>query len=333
MKIAIIGAGHWHVSIYYLPALKELDADIVATSDPSQQVLDKVGEGLDCRCYTDYRELLDNEEVDLVFAHAPHSEMTAVAAELVARRQPFHMEKPMGIDWRELELVATKAQTENVFTSVALVNRYSGVVEQLTELKAKGQLGQVCHYYYRLLAGPPQRYIDWGVEWMLDPATAGAGPLFNFGPHLVDLFLYLTGQRVVEVSARWFNTLHCQRIEDFASITLLGDDGAIGVCEVGYVLPAGYERYFSLTTDTLHYGGPVDGGTILMRDGGQVPFSGLGGDEIYFAYTRDVLDCFAAGRPPRATIHDMVPTLRVMNAALESAQTGQPVRLDSRDEE
>ena len=106
MKIAIVGAGHWHVSIYYLPALKKLGADIVALADPSQEVLDKLGQEVDCPKYTDYRELLDAEEVDLVFAHAPHREMTAVGAELVARHQPFHMEKPMGVDWRKLEPVA-----------------------------------------------------------------------------------------------------------------------------------------------------------------------------------------------------------------------------------
>ena len=333
MKIAIIGASHWHVSLYYLPALQELGADIVAVADPSQEVLDKIGREVDCPQYTDYRKLLDTEDVDFVFAHAPHNEMTAVAAELVARQQPFHMEKPMGVDWRKLEAVAAKASTANVFTSVALVNRYAGVVEHLTELKAKGELGRAHHYYFRLLAGPPQRYLDWGVPWMLEPATAGAGPLFNFGPHGFDLFLYLTGQRVVEVSARWFDTLHHRKIEDFASVTVLGDSGAIGVCEVGYILPSGYEQYFSLSTDRLHYGGPMQAGTILMRDGRQVAFSGLGGDEMYFEYTSDLLDCFATGRQPRATIHDMVAALRVMNGARRSAQTGRPVRLDGRDEQ
>ncbi len=329
MRIAIIGASHWHVSLYYLPALQQRGADIVAIADPSQEVLDKLGQELDCPQYSDYCRLLDNEEIDVVFAHAPHSEMTAVAAELVARHQPFHMEKPMGVDWRKLESVAAKARTENIFTSVALTSRYLGVVEQLTALQAQGEFGRACHYYFRLLAGPPQRYIDWGVDWMLDPATAGAGPLFNFGPHVFDLFVYLTGQRVVEVSAHWFDTLHHHKIEDFASITILGDEGAIGVCEVGYILPCGYERYFSLSTDTLHYGGQMASGTILMRDGRQAPFSGLDGDEIYFKYTSDVLDCFAVGRPPRATIHDMVATLRVMNAALESARTGKSVKLDT----
>ena len=96
MKVAIIGAGRWYVSVYYLPALKDLDADIAAIADPAPQVLDKVGEGLDCRCYTNYRELLDKEEADLVFAHTPHSEMNAAV-------KSAQTGQPVRLDSREKE--------------------------------------------------------------------------------------------------------------------------------------------------------------------------------------------------------------------------------------
>jgi len=328
MRVAIVGVGHWHVGIYYLPALQKLGADIVAISDPSEEALERVGSQVAAARYQDYRELLDSEEVDLVMAHAPHDKMTAMAAELVARNQPFHMEKPMGIDWRQLEPVAAKAETEGIFTSVALVNRYLDVVEKLVELKEAGRLGRVYHYCYRLLAGDPQRYLEWGCPWMLDPAMGG-GPLFNFGPHVIDLFSYLIGQPVAEVSAQCIEGLHDVAIEDMVSITMVGKDGAVGMVEVGYMLPAGYERYLSLTTDTLYAISDGTGGEIQFRDGEQVPITGPGPNDVYFRYTADVLESLAAGRQPRATIQDMVEALRVINAADLSARRGMPVTLDS----
>ena len=42
---------------------------------------------------------------------------------------------------------------------------------------------------------------------------------------------------------------------------------------------------------------------------------------------REALERFRAGQPPAAGMDDMVKTLRVLNAARESAQTGQPVRI------
>ncbi len=332
MRVALVGVSHWHTAIYYLPALQKLGAEIVAISDPSEEALTKIGEGLSASRYRDYRELLGSEDVDLVMAHAPHDEMTELAAELVARHQPFHMEKPMGIDWRKLAPVAAKAQSERVFTSVALVSRYLGVVEQLAELKRVGKLGQVQHYYYRLLGGAPHRYVDWGCGWMLDPARAGGGALFNFGPHLVDTFVYLAGEPIVEVYARVIRGVHNLHIEDMVSVVMTGGDGAIGVGEAGYVMPEGYERYFSVTTDALYVGGNVATGTVLFRDGTRLDFEGLNGDQAYFQYTADLLKCLETGCAPRATIQDMVTTLRVINATAESARTGKPVMLAWPDE-
>ena len=329
MRVAIIGVGHWHVGLYYLPALQKLGADIVAVSDPSEEALKRIGSQVSAARYRDYRKLLGSEEIDLVMAHAPHNAMTELAAELVARHQPFHMEKPMGIDWRQLELVAAKAETEGVFTSVALISRYLGVVEKLAELKEAGQLGQVYHYCYRLLAAGPHRYLDWHCPWMLDPDIAGGGPLFNFGPHVIDLFNCLTGQPVAEVYAQRIAGLHDVAIEDMFSITMVAEGGAVGTVEVGYVLPAGYERYLSLTTDTLYATSNGTSGEVRFRGGEQVTVTGPGSDEAYFRYTADVLESLAAGRQPRATIQDMVPALRVINAADLSARRGMAVRLDS----
>lgn len=328
MRVAVLGASHWHVPLYYIPALKAAGADIVAVHDPDPCAVDRVAGSLSCPRYTCFHELLDRESVDLVFAHAPHAQMTQMAAELVARHVPFHMEKPMGVDWRELDALAVKAQTEGVWTSVALVSRYYGVVETLRQLKETGQLGAPCHYTYRLFGGGPQRYREWGVPWMLDPQQAGAGPLWNFGPHVVDLFLYLVDEEVTHAQCWVTHAIHRLPIEDLATLRLHGRGGAQGFGEVSYTMPDGYERFFSLTTDRLHWGGTdMACGEILLRDGSRVPFSGAGSDTVYHLYVRDTLRRFEAGQPARATIVDMARALRILCAARLSAHTGKVMRL------
>jgi predicted dehydrogenase len=201
-------------------------------------------------------------------------------------------------------------------------------MEALAGLQAAGRLGRVAHYYFRLFAGPPERYREWGVEWMLDPARAGAGPLFNFGPHGVDLFLTLAAEPIVEVSAWTSHALHHEKIEDLASLRLRTEAGALGVVEVGYVLPGAYERYFSLTTDALHVGGSLETGTILRRGGDSLPYAGGGSDDAYATYVADVLARYAAGEPARIDLGDAVAALRVLNTAQESAATGKPVEVE-----
>lgn len=328
MRVAILGAGHWHVEMFYIPALQEAGAEIVGLHDPDPDTLAQRGEGLSCPRHTDHRKLLEDANPDLTFAHAPHAHMPALAADLISLGRPFHMEKPMGIKWTELDALAVKAQTEGVWTAAALVSRQYGMMRALGELKEAGELGVASYYCHTLIGGSPDRYREWGSAWMLDPALAGAGPLWNFGPHVVDLFLHLVDEDVAEVQCWTTHAVHGLEIEDLAVIRLMGRSGAIGIGQVGYVMPEGYERFFSLTTDRLHCGGADMGrGVILRRDGGEVPFDGPDPETVYGAHVRDTLERFAAGTPAQATIHDMARALRVMNAALTSARTGEAVVL------
>ena len=178
MRVAFIGVGHWHAAEFYLPALLKREVEIVAISDTEQEAVDRIAGQFELGCpgYTDYRTLLDEVEADIVWASAPHDEMSALAAELVSRGQAFHMEKPMGLDADMLEPIAARAAQKGVFTSVALVSRYYGLVRRLREMRETGELGLPLHYYYRLLAGSPERYIESHCAWMLNPARAGGGP-------------------------------------------------------------------------------------------------------------------------------------------------------------
>lgn len=327
MRIGILGASHWHVGIYYLPTLQSMDVEIVGLADPDPGAFTRIDLEGKYRQYSDYRDLLAEQQPDLVFAHAPHDQMTELAADLVSRGQAFHLEKPAGVDWEALAPVAAAAREQGVFNSVALVNHYMPLVEKLVELRQAGELGTPTHFYYRLFAGPAHRYRDWGVEWMLDPQRAGAGPLFNFGCHGIDLLHAMTGEQVTEVSCWATHELHHEAIEDLASVRLQTASGALGTVEVGYVLPGAYERYFSLTTTALHVGGELEQGKIVRREGEALPYGGLTADESYAVYTRDVVARCAAGQSARVDLTEMVKTLRVMDAAREAMLGGGTVKL------
>jgi predicted dehydrogenase len=332
MKVAIIGAGHWHVPSY-VKALQSLGVELVGISDWSEAALERVGAQVDCPRYRCFQDLLDEQKPEFVFAHAMHDEMTHLAGVLVGRHQPFHMEKPMGLDWKALEPVAVKAETEKLFVSVPLVSRYYAPVEKLREMRLAGSLGKPVHYHYRLFAGSPNRYLDLNVEWMLDPKHSGAGPLFNFGPHVIDLYLYLLEEAVTEVFARQTSSMYGLQIEDLTAVTMVGKSGTIGTVEVSYTLPAGHETFLSVTTDKLHYAGTASEGVLKAASGETTPLRGLTMDEAYAHYTADTLARFAAGDAPKASIGEMAAILRVMNAAQESLRTGKAVKLRADEEE
>ena len=106
------------------------------------------------------------------------------------------------------------------------------LVRELLRLKDAGELGQMTSYCHRLLAGEPQRYHEWNVPWVLGRAQAGGGPLFNFGPHVIDLFLVLSGEEVQTVFCRASHELHRLDVEDYASVVMTSSAGAVGTIEV-----------------------------------------------------------------------------------------------------
>lgn len=322
VKIAFIGLHHWHAP-FYMSALKAWGYPIAAVADRDGDMCAfraRAGE-CDAPQYTDYERLLREVRPDLVFAHAPHDEMTDLAEWLVERRVPFHMEKPMGLSWRRLAKVAEKARRAGVWNAVALVSRQYGIVRRLREMG--DAMGALQRYYYALLAGPPVRYPEWRCEWMLDPARAGAGPLWNFGAHVIDLFLLLGKAPVTEVTAHWTHAIHHLAVEDLCSLRMKNRNGVVGLAEVSYTTPQGYERFFSLSTDRLQVHTHTLGkGTIRKFGAPPEEVDGPEFNDVYPVQTRDVIESFASGRPPVADIYDMVATLRVMEAARDSAAAG-----------
>jgi predicted dehydrogenase len=83
---------------------------------------------------TDYRDVLDDPEVDVVSICAPtglHREIGVAAAEA---GKPFWIEKPVGRDAKEAADVADAASRAGVVTSIGYNYRHAPAVEHVREL-------------------------------------------------------------------------------------------------------------------------------------------------------------------------------------------------------
>lgn len=327
MKICMVEAGHWHAPMYG-DAMVSAGFRIAAVSDQDKSAAEKVARRFQCPAYSSFAEMIENERPDLIFAFGIHDQMTGIAQQLVNIGVPFVMEKPMGIWWKDLVPVAETAEAKGLFAGVDLVSRCYGLVKRLMELKGSGGLGPVTAFYHRLFAGDPHRYAEWGVPWVVQKARSGGGCLFNFGPHVLDLFMLLTGEPIESVYCATSRTVHGLEVEEYAGILARSPSGSVGNLEVAYLCPgSGYERYFSVSsTKLLVSTANPSGGTIRYRDGRTETVEEQAPDWALL-FVRETLERFQAGRPPVATIRDMVGVLRAMNAAQESAETGRVVRI------
>lgn len=190
VKIGVIGCGGIAMK-KHLPAYKNNPkATLVAFCDVSAERAEEAKERFGCegaRVYTDYRELLKDEDVDavLVLTHNKvHCEMTVAALDA---GKHVMCEKPMATSYAETqEMIAARDRSGKVLT-VAYQNRYRPDSIHLKALAEDGAFGEI--YYAEATAIRRRSVPTWGV--FIDEEKQGGGPLIDIGTHALDLTLYV----------------------------------------------------------------------------------------------------------------------------------------------
>jgi predicted dehydrogenase len=318
MKIAFIGASHWHLPLYLEPVLDAPGVTIAGVSDPDRNAVDRLTAKLGCAGDTDFRELCARVKPDFVIALGRHCDMAEQARFLIAEKIPFALEKPCGLSEREVAGIARAAQAAGAFAAVPLVFRNGDFFDLLRE-----EVGNIQYMTYRFIAGFPQRYRAAGNDWMLDPALSGGGCTINLSPHFLDLALALMGPGIEVQQAVMSNAAWHERIEDYSCVTLArGEDRC--VIETGYLFPA------PTSTFDMHYAIRSPARYIVAHDPETIEIVETGGRREqrrmlttnvphYRTFVVDALARVRAGKPPLVALADYAPVARLVDAAYQKA--------------
>jgi predicted dehydrogenase len=323
IRIAAIEVSHWH-AVFDAAYLRHLiampDVELIAIQDSDARVAAKrAAEVGNVPTYTDYRKMLTVTRPDFVIALGRHREMAGIAHDLLDQGYPFLMEKPMGINAREVESVAARATRLGAFVAVPLAQRYSPFAKRARELLANDRFGPLSHIYVRINRPAPPRYQAWDCSWMLDPLESGGGCLRNLGSHGIDMFLHLTGEPAQVTGAQLSRRAHKYPVEDYASVLLRSASGVLGTVEVGNGFPrdgtdgewkiAGRDAILTMK----------DGVMKLATADGDQTFPGTDVVAPYFVAVRDALDHWRRGVPPPITVHDCARAVSLIDQAYKCA--------------
>jgi predicted dehydrogenase/threonine dehydrogenase-like Zn-dependent dehydrogenase len=231
LRVAVVGAGGFAQAVH-LPNLKQL-ADryairaIVSRKGTSAVTLARQYEA--ALAVTDYRQVLDDPEVDAVVICTRHHVHAAQAAEALRAGKHVFVEKPMAITRAELaELVETIRALQAVGSCPAFMVGFNRRFSPYA-VRAKEAIGGRVHpllVRYRMNAGPlpPGHWVN-GPE--------GGGRAVGEACHILDLFAYLTGAPAVEVTATAIRSsaANCRPDENFVTTLRYGDGS---VCTLLY---------------------------------------------------------------------------------------------------
>ena len=232
MKIALFGTSHWHAEMH-LDAARAAGASVVGVWDENPAHAAAFGKKHVLPTVEDMSDGLILAP-DLVVLMGHPTTLPARAQALIEAGIPLILEKPAASNTAAIADLAQLAAKRKGFVGVPLPNRFGPIFHAHRQLQEAGRAGRLAHASFRLVNGPPGRYRQDAVGWLLDSAIGGGGALRNLGIHGVDAVLSLAQGPVTLVSASVGNRIHDEAVDDHALLVLTDAAGTLFTVEAGY---------------------------------------------------------------------------------------------------
>jgi predicted dehydrogenase len=325
-RIGIIGTGLLGVSIgkqlLPLPA-----TEVAALTDINEESLARAGEelrvGADSR-YTEYESMLAESSLDGVVITTPHTlhyeQITAALDDglHVLCEKPLVLEVDQALelhrrtrDSDQVLMVGYQRHQDSAFRSAK--ERYVSDGPEIEHVSA-----EITQNWFEAFEG----------GWRMQPELSGNGFLCDTGRHVVDALLWMTNLTPVGVDA----TMEFDRpkIDRRATVTIEFDNGARAtVATYGDAAGVREDHHIWDESGAAYVHGREWGGRELTT------IDAEGVEHSPYHNRRDELNkaewfiaAIEEGVEPPATARDAVRATAVINAAYESAETGDKVTID-----
>ena len=185
LKIGLVGVGG--ISGAHIPAWEDMqDAELVAICDIRTERMEKYP---DKRHYTDFDEMLANEEFDIIDICLPTYLHADFAVKAMEKGINVICEKPISLKEEDVKRVYETAEKNNVKFMVAQVLRFWPEYELLKEIYDSKRYGKLLSGTMIRLGGYPRWSWD---GWMMDEKRSGLVP-FDLHIHDLDFMVYAFG--------------------------------------------------------------------------------------------------------------------------------------------
>lgn len=249
LRVGIIGYGQGrtyaaslHSLLWYYPELPKIELTSLVTTNESQiQHALKYEEFK--RVDKDYQTLLQSDDIDLVIIATPpnlHAEMTSQALD---SGKGVFVDKPVALNLTDSTALLQQARYLKKDARLGFQFRFCPALQFAKEYLESGKLGEIYSYrttYFRSSYADPNRPLGWKGD--LD--ICGDGVLYDYGPHPIDLAIWLvnmpsrlTAERRLFIPSRPVakNALEMTSINtaDHYLLCTSHTDGPIGSIEMG----------------------------------------------------------------------------------------------------
>ncbi|MEI6131621.1 MAG: Gfo/Idh/MocA family oxidoreductase [Bacillota bacterium] len=353
VRVGIVGCGGiaWGK---HMPSLAEVEnVQMVGFCDleegKAKSASEKYGaEG--AKYYTDYKELLKDESIEVVHVLTPNSSHSEISVAALEAGKHVMCEKPMAISYVDgLKMVEAAKRTGKKLT-IGYQNRFRVDTLLLHEICENDELGEV--YFAKAHAIRRRAVPTWGV--FLKAKEQGGGPLIDIGTHALDLTLwfmknykpkYVVGNSYRKLAeqenqgnewGKWDTKEFTVEDSAFGFVTM--ENGATVVIEASWALNT-LQTGEAMTTLCGTKGGAdmADGLRINRIDhdsrmtlmptppGKEVDFFGKKKDNPALTEAISWINAIVNDTEPVVKPEEALAVTQILEAIYESSKTGKPV--------
>lgn len=191
ITIAVIGCGTIANSAHIPAYIANEDAEIKYFCDIALDRAEAAVSKYECgQAVSDYRQVLNDPEVDAVSICTPNDVHASIAIDCLRAGKHVLCEKPAARTYAEaLEMQKVQHETGKTL-NIGVVNRYNESVNRIKNMIQNGELGELYHVYASFRA---HRSIPGLGGAFTTKAIAGGGALIDWGVHFLDVVMYCTG--------------------------------------------------------------------------------------------------------------------------------------------
>ncbi len=190
LRVGIIGCGGI-ANGKHMPSIKAIDvADMVAFCDLVEERAVKAAKEYgteDAKVYTDYKELLKDESIDVIHVCTPNRSHADISIDSLHAGKHVMCEKPMAKTAADARRMVEAAKETGKKLTIGYQHRHKAQARYVKQVIERGDLGEI--YYAKAPAIRRRGTPNWGV--FLNEFEQGGGPLIDIGTHSLDLTLYL----------------------------------------------------------------------------------------------------------------------------------------------
>lgn len=332
VRLGIVGCGRIAQLFHISSALRAKNAKLVALCDVLDELVERVANRYNiARYYTDYKEMLEKENIDALINCTPPSEHVAITEYAASAGKHVLVEKPMAVTIEQCERMIEVCEENRVQLMVGFMKRFDPTLEWVKKLVASDQLGNLfvinsyCYdtvmhnEYVRVLhgelirsrkAGPPRREI------------AQLPLLLGYGIHYADLLTWIGGH--IEA----VNSLYKQNDHTFVSSSILEfRNHSLGYLQLAGWVTKDWEEGLIIhgtkgsveATLTFPFFKAPSKATAYFLDRKEYVSKCVPARNMYLSEVQHFVDCLAENKPPSPNGYDGLEAQKVIYAIHRSA--------------